>query len=257
MIFGVLCHDRPAYLFLTLKSLRGVLEPEDKVIVFDDGSRSLDMDNYLRGYETFQLSKPLLWPENEDREDRLGWMPEVTALTPLETQFPTVEVQYGVNLGVTGHALRSQRALFNRFPDEKFVVLVEADTVFRRDFRHRLVNEAAALDMDAGILGLCNIAYYPAFHPPELFSAQCWLVTRELHLRFASRNVYAQRWQRETRNGDRKRIEACRMLGLTAELAQAGLCQHIGIEDSVWKKNQDGELNRWCFDKTTVKDAWF
>lgn len=255
MIFAILAYERPAYLHLMLRNLSALVAPTDKIIVYDDGSETPDMLDYLNGDSEFALRNPVVWPDHPDILDRIGPMPDVHSLVPISTSFPFVHVQINPHRGIMQSAMSIQHDIFGT-SEEPYCMMMEADTVLRRDALPRLRLEMASMDLrKTAIISLMNISYYPHYNETIGTTAQAWLVTRAYYDACEKLDLRSQTWQGVHRNSDVRRINFAKQFGLEWRLMRPAVAQHIGVDSIAWERKM--EERNWLFDKTTERDQWF
>jgi hypothetical protein len=234
---GILTHNRPVYLDVTLRSLSATdLPAELPVIVYDDGSDDPAARRYLDSADSFVVQHQ--WPRTRKwQAAQLNILEDNPLLHGIANVIEVVRVQPSA-AGVVLGSCFAIRDLFRRFPNAPAVILLQDDVLLKSDWYCRLTKQLGKSlrhDRTQGLIAGMHIDTrlsrpIRATTAVQTCTAQCYLITRALYDRLQG---WFERAEHERSAFDGSLCRLVRSSGFEIQLIYPYVCQHIGIVSEV------------------------
>jgi len=234
---GILTHNRPVYLDVTLRSLSATdLPTKLPVVVYDDGSDDPAARRYLDSSDSFVVEHQ--WPMTPRwRAARLDILEDNPRLHGIANAVEVVRVEpspAGVVLG----SCFAIRDLFHRVENAPAVILLQDDVLLKVDWYRRLTKQLGHSLRPDHTQGLVAGMHIDArLHRPimkttavRVSTAQCYLVTRALYDRLQG---WFERIDHERTAFDGSLCRLAHRFGFEVQLIHPYVCQHIGVVSKV------------------------
>jgi glycosyltransferase involved in cell wall biosynthesis len=247
--------NRPVYLDCTLKSLWASDLPEDvQLCVMDDCSDDALTRQYLFTNDEIVLPQPHIWPNS------LEWQTCVGALFPVKKlkgiQERVEVVQPTTRKGVRGGIFYCIDYMFSRHIDHDEIIVIEADSLFHKDWYAITMDAYFACRNLAGPNGssLGLLSCYDrkgsdvhrngwGWRSVKPLSGGRWgcgngiggvmyLVTRSFYN--AAHKAMKATYDPSQRSGDTMLQAQCGIHKYNIAVTVPTMCQHIGVESLAW-----------------------
>ena len=129
---GLRTRNRPVYLDLTLRSLLATDLGDVEILVLDDCSDDPLTKEYLSTDDVIELPEPHVWPESGPFVRFCGELPTSTNLRGVKSKVRVESPES--RKGVRGGIFWCIDYLMESFPGAEYVMVIEADAVFNKDW---------------------------------------------------------------------------------------------------------------------------
>lgn len=252
--------NRPGYLDVTLRSLLATELPKDpQIVIMDDCSDTRDAVLHLYTDEVVSLREPCIWPEHRrDWRSRVGNLQSVWDVQGIGGRFKVFRPPE--RKGDLGGVMWCVDTLMQSFPEAPYVMLIEADVVFNKDWYRAAMKTLRETSGKEGPNG-DKVGIISAYNkcPGKIISVEgqmkwhwrpifrradghwncssgvggvMYMINREFYE--AAQERFQDDYHISKRSGDTAIQAMCAENGFSIAATMPSFIQHIGVRSSSW-----------------------
>jgi glycosyltransferase involved in cell wall biosynthesis len=237
----VTCKDRLRYLDITLKSLSASLPPKINVYVSDDGSTNPNMHRYLTTNDNIPLNNSYMFPNNNTEWiKKIGFIPNLKQIIGIKGKVNVFLRSKSCGIKNFTYAVRKLFLIHQC----DYVIKIQDDVIFKHGWYEFMCGILTHYEPSM----VSGFRYFLGKNKPDLINVghgvqQLGKINTGGLLMAISRKACTINdvlWF----NNDKRCIDMddfwsnnCRKTKLPLLVTNPGLCQHIGFDSSIYKKN--------------------